>query len=43
MLEGELLKMEARVFPDQGGEPKVGGAEGLDPMKVARSLFESLV
>lgn len=43
VLEGELLKMEARVFPDQGGEPKVGGAEGLDPMKVARSLFESLV
>jgi hydroxymethylbilane synthase len=37
-----LLSMTARVFPDEGGEPREGSASGADPIEVARELFESL-
>lgn len=40
--EGSTLKMEARVFPDQGGEPTKSSASGSDPLVVARQLFDSL-
>lgn len=40
--EGDLLQMDARVFPEEGGEPAKGKARGSDPLKVARQLFESL-
>lgn len=36
------LRMAARVFPEQGGEPQTARAEGVDPIGVARELFESL-
>ncbi|MBB5351195.1 hydroxymethylbilane synthase [Haloferula luteola] len=41
-LEGGWITMEARVFPEQGGEPKTGRAEGSDPLEIAKELFESL-
>jgi len=41
-LEGGVLHMDARVFPDEGGEPSRAKAEGSDPLKVARQLFDSL-
>lgn len=41
-LDQNVLKMDARVFPDEGGTPRVSKASGGDPMKVARELFESL-
>jgi hydroxymethylbilane synthase len=41
-LEGDLLKMDARVFPDGGGEPRTASASGSDPLQVARQLFDSL-
>lgn len=41
-LDGGLLTMEARVFPEEGGEPKTGKAEGCEPLDVAKELFESL-
>ncbi|MCW1916223.1 hydroxymethylbilane synthase [Luteolibacter sp. GHJ8] len=40
--DGGTLKMDARVFPDQGGEPKKGSASGSDPLAVAAELFHSL-
>lgn len=40
--EGQTLKMEARVFPDEGGEPTKSSASGSDPLAVARQLFETL-
>ena len=43
LLDGDLLTMEARVFPDEGGEPRTAKAEGGEPLEVARNLFESLV
>jgi hydroxymethylbilane synthase len=41
-LEQGVLKMDARVFPDEGGTPRVAKASGGDPLVVARALFESL-
>ncbi|GAA5483269.1 hydroxymethylbilane synthase [Haloferula sargassicola] len=41
-LDGGLITMQARVFPEQGGEPRTGKAEGCDPLEVAKELFESL-
>jgi hydroxymethylbilane synthase len=41
-LDGDVLRMDARVFPDAGGKPACAGASGSDPMKVARELFDSL-
>ncbi|MCW1924366.1 hydroxymethylbilane synthase [Luteolibacter arcticus] len=41
-LDQSVLKMDARVFPDEGGTPRVANASGGDPMKVARELFDSL-
>jgi hydroxymethylbilane synthase len=40
--DGGVLKMDARVFPDEGGEPKKASASGKDPLAVARQLFDSL-
>jgi hypothetical protein len=41
--EDELL-MYARVFPEEGGEPKVAQVSGsaAEPLAVARELFETL-
>ena len=36
------LKMAARLFPDEGGEPQMAKASGSDPFEVARELYESL-
>jgi hydroxymethylbilane synthase len=41
-LEGGEISLFARVFPEEGGTPKVGQAKGADPISVARELFESL-
>ncbi|MCW1885778.1 hydroxymethylbilane synthase [Luteolibacter flavescens] len=41
-LDESVLQMDARVFPDEGGTPRVAKASGGDPLKVARELFESL-
>ena len=41
-LDGDLLTMNARVFPDGGGEPRLSRAVGKDPLQVARQLFDSL-
>jgi len=41
-LKDGLITMKARVFPEEGGEPKTGEAVGDDPYAVARELFESL-
>lgn len=41
-LEDGVLTMRARVFPDEGGEPRLGEARGGEPLAVARELFESL-
>lgn len=40
--EGGELVMSARVFPEEGGEPRVATARGTDPLDTARELFESL-
>ncbi len=40
--DGDLLRMDARVFPDEGGEPKKASASGSDALEVARQLFDSL-
>ncbi len=40
--DGKVLHMEARVFPDEGGEPARSKAHGSDPLAVARELFDSL-
>ncbi|WP_343225986.1 hydroxymethylbilane synthase [Luteolibacter marinus] len=42
LLEDGVLQMNARVFPDAGGEPARGSATGSDPLLVARQLFDSL-
>lgn len=42
-LDGSVLKLKARVFPDEGGKPRTAQAEGSDPLLVAKDLFESLV
>ncbi len=42
-LDGEEIELFARVFPEQGGGgPKSGHAKGVDPVKVALELFQSL-
>ena len=41
-LEGGVISLFARVFPEEGGTPKTGEAKGSDPITVARELFESL-
>jgi hydroxymethylbilane synthase len=41
-LEGAEISLFARVFPDEGGTPKVGEAKGVDPIAVALELFKSL-
>ena len=41
-LEGGVLKMDARVFPEEGGHPKKARASGREPLAVARELFDSL-
>lgn len=41
-LDGGRLRMGARVFPEQGGEPRTAQAEGSDPIAVAHELFETL-
>ena len=37
------LSMAARLFPDEGGEPKSGEVVGRDPIETAQELFDSLV
>lgn len=37
-----VLSMDARVFPDEGGEPRTAKASGADPLAVAQQLFDSL-
>jgi hydroxymethylbilane synthase len=41
LADGEL-HLQARVFPEDSGEPKVGEARGTDPLAVAQALFQSL-
>jgi hydroxymethylbilane synthase len=41
-LEGSQLQLHARVFPEEGGTPKVGHASGTDPISTALELFKSL-
>jgi hydroxymethylbilane synthase len=41
-LEGAEIHLRARVFPDEGGQPKTGEAKGTDPLAVALELFTSL-
>ena len=41
-LEGGEIRLSARVFPDEGGTPRVGEAKGVDPIGVALELFQSL-
>ncbi len=40
--EDGILRMSARVFPDEGGEPRSAEASGEDPLETARQLFDSL-
>lgn len=39
--DGEL-HLQARVFPEGVGEPRIGEASGTDPLAVAIALYESL-
>ena len=41
-LDGDTIRLFARVFPDEGGTPRIGEAKGTDPIKVALELFNSL-
>lgn len=41
-LEGPEIHLFARVFPEEGGQPKTGEARGGDPLNVALELFNSL-
>ena len=41
-LEGELLEMSARVYPEVGGAPQAASASGVVPLEVAHQLFENL-
>ena len=41
-LKGEEIHLFARVFPDEGGQPRTGQAEGPDPIATALELFQSL-
>ncbi|MEM1083732.1 MAG: hydroxymethylbilane synthase [Verrucomicrobiota bacterium] len=41
-LSGDRLEMAARLFPDEGGEPRTSKATGTDPISVALELYQSL-
>ena len=41
-IENGLISINARVFPDEGGEPKCGSASGNDPIATALELFNNL-
>jgi hydroxymethylbilane synthase len=41
-LDGDTIRLFARVFPDEGGIPRIGEANGTDPITVALELFNSL-
>lgn len=41
-LDGAEISLFARVFPDEGGTPRIGEAKGTDPIKTALQLFNSL-
>lgn len=41
-LVGEEIQLSARVFPEEGGDPKIGHARGMDPIATALELFNSL-
>jgi hydroxymethylbilane synthase len=42
LLEGGVISLFARVFPEEGGKPKTGQASGTDPIQTAHELFHSL-
>jgi hypothetical protein len=37
-----VIRLFARVFPEEGGTPQTGQAKGADPISVAHELFQSL-
>ena len=41
-LSGNQIHLHARVFPESGGQPKVGSANHIDPIQSAHKLFQSL-
>ncbi len=41
-IKNGLISIEARVFPEEGGEPKCGAASGNDPIATALELFNHL-
>lgn len=41
-LKNGVIHLKARVFPEAGGMPLSGEAQGTDPLTVAQSLFQSL-
>lgn len=41
-LSGNQIHLHARVFPESGGQPKVGSANHIDPIQSALKLFQSL-
>ncbi|WP_411825283.1 hydroxymethylbilane synthase [Luteolibacter sp. AS25] len=41
-VNGGEITLYARVFPDEGGTPRIGQATGIDPIKTAFELFNSL-
>ena len=41
-LQGELLEMSARVYPESGGAPQLADASGVVPLEVAHELFKNL-
>lgn len=41
-LENGVIHLQARVFPEAGGNPQTGAAHGNDPLATALALFQSL-
>jgi hydroxymethylbilane synthase len=41
-IEGSHVHLHARVFPEEGGKPKVGEASDTDPLQAGLKLFQSL-
>jgi hydroxymethylbilane synthase len=41
-LTNSELHLQARVFPEAEGEPRIGEARGTDPLAVAQALYKSL-
>jgi hydroxymethylbilane synthase len=41
-LNGAEISLFARVFPEEGGKPRIGEAKGTDPIQTALQLFNSL-